>query len=305
MSHIESKDLNMYRITPPPPKWDLQEYIRLYVQTRNDKYFYWFLHYYEPQMNYLAKEYRKTYKMEEHFADIKQAMAYGLCKALVNYDISKSLFFPYANRYMEREAHNYIRTMRTGYSIQSEFEYARLRKAMAIYKDLGGEFTEETISQVATQISESYEKTKSIIEGGILTENYVDIQSNDNDDEQTTDFLLPDSSLNPENIYFKQELYDKLYEAYDSLEYTEKIMLTQHLGFCPECFSTHYADKNDIDETGKPKEKPIKPLPYTDIATDHGFSDADTAKKVCEKAIEKIGFKLLYLLREQKDNDII
>ena len=295
MSHIESKDLNMYRITPPPPEWDLQEYIRLYVQTRNDKYFYWFLHYYEPQMNYLAKEYRKTYKMEEHFADIKQAMAYGLCKALVNYDISKSPFFPYANRYIEREAHNYIRTMRTGYSIQSEFEYARLRKAMAIYKDLGGEFTEETISQVATQISESYAKTKSIIEGGILTENYVDIQSNDDDDEQTTDFLIPDSSLNPENIFFKQELYDKL----------EKIMLAQHLGFCPECFSSRYADKNDLDENCKPKEKPIKPLPYTDIATDHGFSDADTAKKVCEKAIEKIGFKLLYLLREQKDNDII
>ena len=290
MSHIESKDLNMYRITPPPPKWDLQEYIKQYVETSSDKYFYWFLHYYEPQMNYLAKEYRKTYKMEEHFADLKQAMAYGLCKALVNYDISKSPFFPYANRYMEREAHNYIRTMRTGYSIQSEFEYARLRKAMAIYKDLGGEFTEETLLQVAEKIGESYEKTKSIIEGGILTENYVDVQSNDEDDTRTTDFLLPDSSLNPENIYFKQELYDKLYEAYDSLEYTEKIMLAQHLGFYPECLGTRNADKTDLDENGKPKEKPIKPLPYTDIATDHGFSDADTAKRVCRTAIKKIKF---------------
>ncbi len=281
----------MYRITPPPPKWDLQEYIRMYVQTGNDKYFYWFLHYYEPQMNYLAKEYRKTYKMEEHFADIKQAMAYGLCKALVNYDISKSPFFPYANRYMEREAHNYIRTMRTGYSVQSEFEYARLRKLMDIFNHSGGEFTEETISQVAAQIGESYEKTKSIIEGGILTENYVDVQSNDEDDTRTTDFLLPDSSLNPENIFFKQELHNKLYEAYDSLEYTEKIMLAQHLGFCPECFSTHYTDKNDLDENGKPKEKPIKPLPYTDIATDHGFSDADTAKRVCERALNTIKAK--------------
>ena len=208
----------------------------------------------------------------------------------MKYDISISPFLPYAQRYMEREVHSYIRTMRTGYSIQSEFEYARLRKAMAIYKDLGGEFTEETISQVAMQISESYEKTKSIIKGGILTENYTDVQSNDEDDEQTIDFLLPDSSLNPENIYFKLELYDKLYEAYDSLEYTEKIMLAQHLGFCPECFSTRYADKTDLDETGKPKEKPIKPLPYTDIATDHGFSDASTAKRVCRTAIKKINF---------------
>ena len=88
----------------------------------------------------------------------------------------------------------------------------------------------------------------------------------------------------------KQELYDKLYEAFDSLEYTEKIMLAQHLGFCPECFSTRYADKNDLGENGKPKDKPIKPLPYTDIATDHGFSDADTAKRVCETAITKIKF---------------
>ena len=157
---------------------------------------------------------------------------------------------------------------------------------MAIYKDLGEEFTEENISQVAEKIGESYEKTKSIIEGGILTASYVDIQDKkDDEDENEADIIVPDSSLNPENIYFKQELYDKLYKAYDGLEYTERIMLAQHLGFCPECFSTRYADKNDIDENGKPKNKPIKPLPYTDIATDHGFSDASTAKRACKKAI--------------------
>ena len=290
MSHIEKKEFEVYRITPPPPKCDLQEYICQYVQTGDDKYFYWFLHYYEPTLNEKAKSFRNKYSMEDHFADIKQSLVTGLCKALMKYDISIAPFLPYAQRYMEREAHNYIRTMRTGYSVQSEFEYARLRKVMAIYTDLGEEFSEEVISQVAEKIGESYEKTKLIIEGGILTENYTDVQSNDEDNTGTTDFLLPDSSLNPENIYFKQELYGKLYEAYDSLEYTEKIMLAQHLGFCPECFSTRYADKTNLDENGKPKEKPIKPLPYTDIATDHGFSDADTAKRVCETAITKIKF---------------
>lgn len=73
-----------------------------------------------------------------------------------------------------------------------------------------------------------------------------------------------------------------------SHRYTEKIMLAQHLGFCPECFSTRYADKTDLDENGKPKKKSIKPLPYTDIATDHGFSDADTAKRVCVRALGKL-----------------
>lgn len=288
MSHIEKKEFEIYRITPPPPEWDLQEYIRQYIQTGDDNYFYWFLHYYEPSLNEKAKFFRNKYSMEEHFADIKQSLVTGLCKALMKYDISIAPFLPYAQRYMEREAHTYIRTMRTGYSVQSEFEYARLRKVMDIFNHSGGEFTEETISQVAAQIGESYEKTKSIIEGGILTENYTDVQSNDEDDAGTTDFLLPDSSLNHESIHFKQELYDKLYEAYDSLGYTEKIMLAQRLGFCPECFSTRYADKNDLDENCKPKEKPIKPLPYTDIATDHGFSNAGTAKRTCETAISII-----------------
>jgi DNA-directed RNA polymerase specialized sigma subunit len=293
VSHIEKKEFEIYRITPPPPKWDLQEYIRQYVQTGDDKYFYWFLHYYEPLLNEKAKFFRKKYKIY-HFSDIKQSLVTGLCRALLNYDISISPFLPYAQRYMEREAHSYIRTMRTGYSVQSEFEYARLKKAMAIYSELGGKYSEETITKVSEQLGESYEKTKSIIEGGILTESYTDIQNKkDDDDESESSIIVPDSSLNPENIYFKQELYGKLYEAYDSLEYTEKIMLAQHLGFCPECFSTRYADKNDLGENYKPKEKPIKPLPYTDIATDHGFSDADTAKRVCERALEKIHNKLL------------
>lgn len=183
MSHIEKKEFEIYRITPPPPEWKLQEYIRQYVQSGDDKYFYWFLHYYEPLLNKKAKFFRNKYKMDEHFSDIKQSLVTGLCKALLNYDISISPFLPYAQRYMEREAHNYIRTMRTGYSVQSEFEYARLKKAMAIYSELGGKFTEETITKVSEQLGKSYEKTKSIIEGGILTESYTDIQNKKDDED--------------------------------------------------------------------------------------------------------------------------
>ncbi len=120
---------------------------------------------------------------------------------MLNYDISIYPFLPYAQRYMEREAHNYIRKMRTGYSIQSEFEYARLKKAMAIYTDLGGEYSEGTITKVSEQLGESYEKTKSIIEGGILTESYTDIQNKrDDDDEAESSIIVPDSSHSPENI---------------------------------------------------------------------------------------------------------
>ena len=58
--------------------------------------------------------------------------------------------------------------------------------------------------------------------------------------------------------------------------------------FCFECYSTSYMDHNDLDEYGEPKKKPIKPMMYTDIATDHEYSSANTAHKKCEKALMKL-----------------
>ena len=47
-------------------------------------------------------------------------------------------------------------------------------------------------------------------------------------------------------------------------------------------------DNNDLDEYGDPKKKSIKPMMYTDIATDHEYSSANTAHKKCEKALAKL-----------------
>ena len=45
------QDLVMYRITPAPPKMELQEYIERYCKEKDEKYFLWFLHYYEKTLN--------------------------------------------------------------------------------------------------------------------------------------------------------------------------------------------------------------------------------------------------------------
>jgi len=34
-THIDEMDLNMYRIIPAPPKWDLQEYIVTYLKEKS------------------------------------------------------------------------------------------------------------------------------------------------------------------------------------------------------------------------------------------------------------------------------
>ena len=82
--------------------------------------------------------------------------------------------------------------------------------------------------------------------------------------------------------------HTRLWEAYEKPEYTERKMLSQRCGFCFECHSLFFMDYDDLDEYGEPKKKPIKPMMYTDIATDHEYSSANTAHKKCEKALEKL-----------------
>ena len=67
-------------------------------------------------------------------------------------------------------------------------------------------------------------------------------------------------------------------------------MISVHLGFCMECYATHYYDKDDLDKDGKPIRKPIPKKAFVDIAVaiDHGLASPDTADKTYRKALGKI-----------------
>ena len=84
-------------------------------------------------------------------------------------------------------------------------------------------------------------------------------------------------SSEPGAMFFWDEQAADLYEAFQSLDYRERDMLSKHLGFCPECFST-------VDKDGKPLER----WTYTDLMLQYGLSSPDTAEKACKKALEKM-----------------
>ena len=68
------QDLYRYRLTPAPPKKDdFQDYIDLYFAEKDEKYFSWFLHYYEPTLNTQMMTAVQEYSMRGHFVDMKQA----------------------------------------------------------------------------------------------------------------------------------------------------------------------------------------------------------------------------------------
>ena len=167
---------------------------------------------------------------------------------------------------------------------------AKLRKAMAVWDKYDRSYADTTIEAVSAELGETTDDTKEILLGGLLNENRADLyqQYAEDDKAESTEEAHPDTTSDTYTLFMKGELYNRLWDAYARIEFTERMMLAQRLGLCFECYSTFYMDHNDLDEYGDPKKKLIKPMMYTDIATDHEYSSANTAHKKCEKALAKL-----------------
>lgn len=59
--------------------------------------------------------------------------------------------------------------------------------------------------------------------------------------------------------------------TYESLNYRERAIVADHLGFCLDGYTTHYYDENDFDEDGNPKRKPKKGT-FIKLAVEHGLA---------------------------------
>lgn len=286
------KELEIYRLTPAPPKEsDLQRYILNYLAEKDDKYSSWFLHYYEKTINDKAFSIVQDYAMYGHFVDIKQAYIIGLLKSLQDYDLARDVpFIVYKEYAAMREVHEYIRTMRTGFTIQSNDEYLRLRKAMRLFREYGSKADDYTIKKVADNIGTSTEDAAEIIRCGMQNMQFVDYyrQYADEDSEESREEIAHNSSAESDKLFFKLERAEAIMAAFEKLNYRERAMVSAHLGFCMECYATHYYDADDLDEDGKPTRKPLPEKAFIDIAIDHGLASPDTADKTYRRALGKI-----------------
>ena len=289
------KELQIYTLNPAPPrKRDLQEYIVLYLAENNETYFSWFLHYYERTVNDKAIGIVQDYAMYGHFLDIKQAYITGMYKALMDYDLSRNVPFVVFKEYAAmREVHDYIRTMR-GLTVQSSDEYLRLRKAMRLYREYGQKTDDAAIQNIATELQEKPDLIKELIAAGIRNTQFIDFyrQYADEDSEESREEIAADGTSDAEKLFFKMELAEKVMEAFESLNYRERRMVSAHLGFCMECYATHYYDKSDLDEEGNPKRKLVPKEAFIDIALDHGLASPDTADKTYRRVLAKMKEKL-------------
>ena len=97
-----------------------------------------------------------------------------------------------------------------------------------------------------------------------------------------------DETSATEQLYFRIEQAKKVMSTFETLNYRERAIVADHLGFCMDCYGAEYLDEFDLDEHGKPKRKKKKPAPFIELAVDHGLASPDTADKIYRRALEKM-----------------
>ena len=100
---------------------------------------------------------------------------------------------------------------------------------------------------------------------------------------------MVDTTSNPEMLFFKQWQAEALFTAYEALDYRERTMVADHLGFCPECYGIYELSK---DENGNSVKLLRKGKAYIDLAAEHMLSSPDTAFQIVNGAYEKMLIEL-------------
>ncbi len=269
------EEFSMYRITPAPPRENnLQNYIDQYFSKNDEMYFKWFLHYYERTVNEKVITVVRDYAMVGHFSDIKQAYILGMVKALQAYDPSRGVpFIVYKEYDAMREIYDYLRTAKAQISIPNNDEYRLLRKIMRLYAEHENKYDEDTIRNVAGQIGTSEKSVREMIQSGLRLTQFVDYYQSyaDEESEETREEVASDGSSETETLFFRLERANAVMDVFEHLDYRERAIVSAHLGFCMECYST----KN-------------KGEPFIDIAIDHGLSSPNTADKTFRRALAKM-----------------
>ena len=286
------KDLHIYRLAPAPPKYEnYQEYFDLYFSEKDEKYLSWFLHYYEKELNTKARGFVNEYAMYGHFADLKQIYVLGMLEALQRYDISRGVpFLVFKELPAMNAIHTYIRTMRTGYSVQSSYADEHLRKVMGKFAEHGYQYDEETIATISSETKISAKNVEEILMGGLLNMSMTDFYQHygGEDGEESMEEVAADGTSQTEELYFRIERAEKVMSTFEGLNYRERAIVADHLGFCRDCYATYYYDENDLDAESKPKRKPRRKVPFIELAVEHGLASPDTADKTYRRALEKM-----------------
>ena len=270
----------IFQLEPEPPKAEnINDYILSALREKELKYFSFFLHYYEPQLNkrikgFLGVDGGDQYD-PERFLDIKLSCREAMLQKLPDYDPEKGAEYATYIYPFIRDAMLRFRMGEEQWSVSSLTRYKMLRTMAWLYhntKDAIGEFVKKYDCDLA--LAEEYLK----VVRGIRNQQPFFVTEQDEDGEETGEDVTHDDSWNYADILWDGIQAEKVRKAFEKLNYREQTLLEKRLAICMTC-----------GRVGSWKDRPT----FEELAVMFEGSSASGAERAYRKAAEHLTLLLV------------
>ena len=270
----------IFQLEPEPPKAEnINDYILSALREKELKYFSFFLHYYEPQLNkrikgFLGVDGGDQYD-PERFLDIKLSCREAMLQKLPDYDPEKGAEYATYIYPFIRDAMLRFRMGEEQWSVSSLTRYKMLRTMAWLYhntKDAIGEFVKKYDCDLA--LAEEYLK----VVRGIRNQQPFFVTEQDEDGEETGEDVTCDDSWNYADILWDGIQAEKVRKAFEKLNYREQTLLEKRLSICMTC-----------GRVGSWKDRPT----FEELAVMFEGSSASGAERAYRKAAEHLTLLLV------------
>ena len=270
----------IFQLEPEPPKAEnINDYILSALREKNLKYFSFFLHHYEQQLNKRIRSFLCTDGSDqydpERFLDIKLSCREAMLQKLPDYDPKKGAeYVTYIYPFI-RDAMLRFRMGEEQWSVSSLTSYQMLRTMAWLYhnpRDAIGEFAKKYDCDLA--LAEEYLK----VVRGIRNQQPFFVTEQDEDGEETGEDVTRDDSWNYADILWDGIQAEKVRKAFEKLNYREQTLLEKRLAICMTC-----------GRVGSWKDRPT----FEELAVMFEGSSTSGAERAYRKAAEHLTLLLV------------
>ncbi len=263
----------IFQLEPEPPTVNvLNDYILSALQEKDLKYFSFFLHHYEPQLNkriktFLGVDGSASYDTD-CFLDIKLSCKEQMLQKLMDYDPSTGVEYATYIYPFIRDAILRFRMGEEKWSLSSLTNYKMLRSMAWLYhntKDAVNEFARKYNCDLA--LAEEYLK---VVRG---IRNQQPFYVTDEDGQETGEDVALDDSWNYAEILWNGIQAEKVQRAFEKLNFREQTLLEKRLAICMTC-----------GRVGSWKNRPT----FEELAVMFEGSTASGAERAYRRAVDKL-----------------
>ena len=263
----------IFQLEPELPKAEnINDYILSALREKDLKYFSFFLHHYEPQLNNRIKSFLGVDSGDqydpERFLDIKLSCREAMLQKLPDYAPEKGAEYATYIYPFIRDAMLRFRMGEEQWSVSSLTSYKMLRTMAWLYhntKDAIAEFSKKYNCDLA--LAEEYLK---VVRG---IRNQQPFYVTDEDGEETGEDVALDDTWNYADILWNGIQAEKVQRAFEKLNYREQTLLEKRLAICMTC-----------GRVGSWKGRPT----FEELAVMFEGSTANGAERAYRRAVDKL-----------------